>query len=68
VHQGDPQAEILDIGDDLSQVLFGADHERVANRVVARQRGQVAVNLGFYALAPTGPDLRHPELDPWYIG
>ncbi len=68
VHQGDPQTEILDIGDHLSQVLFRADHERVADRVIARQGSQVAVNLGFHAFAPAGPDLRHPELDPWYVG
>src|SRR5208282_4951091 len=47
VHEGDPQAKVLYVGDDLSQVFFRADHERVADRVVARQRGQVAVNLGF---------------------
>jgi len=68
VHQGDAHAQVLHVGDDLGQVLFRADHERVADRVVARQGGQVAVDLGFHALAPAGADLRHPELDPRHVG
>ena len=68
VHQGDPQAEVLDVGDDLGQVLFRAHHERVADRVVAGQRGQVAVDLGLHALPPPGADLRHPELDSRQVG
>ena len=68
VHQRDPHAEILDIGDDLGQVLLGADDERVADRVVARQRGQVAVDLGLHALAPAGADLGHAELDARHVG
>jgi hypothetical protein len=27
-HQGDPHAQVLHVGDDLSQILFRADHER----------------------------------------
>ena len=68
MHQGDPHAEVLDIGDDLGQVLLRADHQGVADRVVARQRGQVPVDLGVHALAAAGPDLRHPELDPRDVG
>ena len=68
VHEGDPQAEVLYVGDDLSQVFFRADHERVADRVIARQRGQVTVNLGFHALAPAGADLRDAELDARHVG
>ena len=68
VHQRDPHAQVLDVGDDLGQVLFRADHERVADRVVAGQRGQVAVDLGLHALAPAGADLRHAELDARHVG
>ena len=68
VHQRDPHAEILDVGDDLGQILFGADHQGIADRVVARQRGQVAVNLGFDAFAPAGTDLRDAELDARHVG
>ena len=68
VHQGDPHAEVLDVGDDLGQVLLRADHQRVADRAVARQRGQVPVDLGFHAFAPARADLRHPELDPRDVG
>jgi len=68
VYQGDPHAQVLDVGDDLGQVLFRADHERVADRVVPGQRGQVAVDLGFHALAPAGADLRHAKLDARHVG
>jgi hypothetical protein len=68
VHQGDPHAQVLDVGDDLGQVLFRADHERIADRAVTGQRGQVAVDLGFHALTPTRADLRHAELDAWHVG
>ena len=68
VYQRDPHAEVLDVGDDLGQILFRADHEGVADRVVAGQRGQVAVNLGFHALAPAGADLRDAELDARHVG
>ncbi len=68
VHQRDPHAEVLDVGDDLGQVLFRADHERVADRVVARQRGQVAVDLGFHALTAARADLGDPELDARHVG
>ncbi len=67
VHQRDPHAEVLDVGDDLGQVLFRADHERVADRVVARQRGQVTLNLRFHALAPAGADLRDAQLDARHV-
>jgi hypothetical protein len=35
VHQGDPQAQVLHVGDDLGQVLFRADDQRVGDGVVA---------------------------------
>jgi len=68
VHQGDPHAQVLDVGDDLGQILFRADHERVAYPVVAGQRGQVTVDLGLHAFAPAGTDLRHAELDARHVG
>ena len=68
VHQGDAHAEVLDVGDDLGQVLLRADHQRVADRAVAGQRGQVPVDLGFHALATAGTDLGHPELDARDVG
>ena len=68
VHQGDPQAQILHVGDDLGQVLFRADDQRIGDGVVAGQRGQVPVDLGFHALPAAGADLRHPQLDAGQVG
>jgi hypothetical protein len=68
MHEGDPQAEILHIGDDLCQILFRADHESVTDRVVPRQRGQVTVNLGFHAFPAAGADLGDAELDARHVG
>ena len=68
VHQRDPHAEVLHVGDDLGQVLFRADDEGVADGAVASQRGQVAVDLGLHALAPARADLGHAELDARHVG
>lgn len=48
VHDGDADAEVLGVTDDLRQILVAADHHRVADRAVARQRHEVAVDLGVH--------------------
>ena len=55
VHDEHPDAEILHVGDDLGQILLGTDQQRVADRVVARQRGQVAADLALHPFAATRP-------------
>jgi len=68
VHDEDPQPEILYLGHDLGQVLLRADDDRVADRVIPGQRGQVTVHLGFHALAPARPHPAQPQLDPGQVG
>ena len=68
VHDEHPDAEILDVGDDLGQILFGADQQRVADRVVPGQRGQVAADLAFHAFAAARPQPAQPQLQPGEIG
>jgi hypothetical protein len=68
VHQDHPDAEILDIGDHLREILFGADHKRVTDRPVARQGGQVPVDLAFYSLPAAWPHPAHPELHARQVG
>ncbi len=68
VDQGDPQAEILDVRDDLRQVLLGTDHERVLKGAVTRQGGQVAVDLALHALAAARPHPAQPQLHPGQVG
>jgi hypothetical protein len=68
VHEGDPEAEILDVGDDLRQILLGADHERVPQCAVTRQGGQVAVDLALHPLAPARPHPAQPQLHPGKVG
>ena len=62
MHDRHPDAEILHVGDDLGQVLLGADQESVADRVVAGQRGQVAADLALHALTPARPGPAQPQL------
>jgi hypothetical protein len=59
VQQDYPDAQILHFGDHLREILFGADDDRVANRVVPGQRGQVAVDLGFDAFPVPWPHPPH---------
>ena len=68
VDEGDPEAEILDVGDDLRQVLLGADHERVLQGAITRQGGQVAVDLALHALAAARPHPAQPQLHPGKVG
>ena len=68
VHEGDPEAEILNVGDDLRQVFLGADHERVLQGAVTRQRGQVAVDLTLHSLAPARPHPAQPQLHSGKVG
>ena len=68
VDDGHPHPEILHLGDDLGEVLLGADDDRVADRMVPGQRGQVALHLGFHALAPSRAHPAEPQLEPGEIG
>ena len=68
VHDRDPQAEVLHVGQHLSQVLLRAHHHGVADRVVAGQHREVAVDLGLDAFATAGAQLGQPELDAWHVG
>ena len=68
VHHGDPDAEVLRVADHLGQVLVTADHDRVADGVVAGQRHQVAVDLRVDALAAARADAREPQLEAGDVG
>ena len=68
VDQGDPEAKILDVRDDLRQVLLGADHERILQGPVTRQGGQVTVDLALHALAAARPHPAQPQLHPGKVG
>jgi hypothetical protein len=68
VDEGDPEAEVLDVGDDLRQVLLGADHERVLQGAVTRQGGQVPVDLALHTLAAARPHPAQPQLHPGQVG
>ena len=63
-----PDTEVLHIGDDLGQVFLGADQERVADRVVAGQSGQVAADVTFHALTAARPGPAQAQLQPGKIG
>ena len=67
VHQDHPQAEILHIGDHLREVFLRAHHQRVADRPVPGERGQVAVDLACHALAAAGLHLAEPQLHPGQV-
>jgi hypothetical protein len=62
VQDRDANAEILYLGDDLGQVLLRAHHQRIGDRVVACQRGEVAVDLAFDAFAVAWPHSAEAEL------
>ena len=49
VHEDHPEAEILHVGDHLREVVLRADHQRVADRPVPGERGQVTVDFAFDA-------------------
>ena len=68
VHDDDPQPEILHLGDDLGEILLCADDDGITHCVVPGQRRQVAVHLGFDALAAAGTDPAEPQLDPGEVG
>ena len=63
-----PDAEFLHLGDDLGEVLVPADHDRLGDRAVLRQRDQVAVHLALHALAAAGPQPAEPELEVGEVG
>ena len=67
VHQDHPQAEILHVGDHLREVFLRAHHQRVADRPVPGERGQVAVDLACHALAAAGLHLAEPQLHPGQV-
>ena len=62
VYQGDPEAEVLHVGNDLGEVLLGADNECVPQGTVACQGRQVAVDLALHPLAPARPHPAQPQL------
>ncbi len=62
VHDEHPDAEVLHISHDLGQILFGADQQRVTDRVVAGQRGQIAADLALHPFAAAGPQPAQPQL------
>ncbi len=68
VDDGDPDAEILGVAHHLGEILVAADHDGVADGVVAGQRHQVAVDLGVHTLAPAGPDARQAQLETRDVG
>src|SRR4029077_2293097 len=67
VHDQHPDPEVLHVRDDLGQVFLGTDQDGVADRIVARQGGQVAADLAFYPLAPARPHPAQPEFQPGQI-
>ena len=68
VNEGDAEAEILDVGDDLRQVLFGTDHERVLHGSVARQGSQIAMDLALHPFALARPHPAQTQLHPGKVG
>jgi len=68
VHEGDADAEILNVGDDLLQILFRTDQERFLQGAVTRQGDQVAVDLALDPLAPARPHPPQPQLHPRKVG
>jgi hypothetical protein len=68
MHDRHPDTEVLHIGDDLGQVFLRADQERVADRVIAGQGGQVAADVTFHALTAARPGPAQPQLQPGKIG
>src|SRR5690606_35651457 len=68
VHDGDADAEVLGVADDLREVLVAADQDRVGERAVAGEGHQVAVDLGVDALAAAGADAAEPQLEAGQFG
>ena len=68
VHDDHSEPEILHLGNDLGEILFRADDDRITHRAVPGQRGEVAVHLGFHALAAAGTGPAEPQLDPGKVG
>ena len=68
VHDEHPDAEVLHLGHDLGQILLRTDQQRVADRLVAGQRGQVAPDLALHPFAAARPQPAQPQLEPGQIG
>jgi hypothetical protein len=68
VHGDHAYPEVLHLGDDLRQVLLGADDQGVGDRLVTRESGQVAPDLAFHSLAPARPLPAQAELEPGEVG
>jgi hypothetical protein len=67
VDDGDPEAQILHVGQDLGEVLLRAHHHRVTDGTVTRQHREIAVNLGLDALTTPWPQLGQAQLDAWQV-
>jgi hypothetical protein len=63
MHQEHADPQVLHICQDLSKVLLGADDYRIADGPVARERGEVAVDVGLDAFPPSRPHLAQPQLE-----
>jgi hypothetical protein len=68
VHEEDPHPEVLNLGDDAGQVFLGAGDDRIADRIVPGERGQVPVHLGLDAVMPARAHPGEPQLEPGDIG
>ncbi|HEY5989880.1 MAG TPA: hypothetical protein VIV12_26380 [Streptosporangiaceae bacterium] len=67
VHDRHSDAEILDIGDHLREILFRAHHQSVTDRTIAREDGEVPANLALYPVAAARPRGTQPELNPGQV-
>ncbi len=68
LQQRDPHAQVLHVRDHLREVFLGAHYHHVADGLVPRQRGEVAVNLAFHAFPAPWAHLRQPKLHPGQVG
>ena len=64
MQQDDPDAQVLHFGNDLPEVLLGADDDGIADRAVPGQRDQVTVDLGLDTFAVARPHPPEPQLQP----
>jgi hypothetical protein len=68
VHEDHPDAEILHIGEHSREIFLRAHDERVADRPVTRQGGQVAMDLALDSRAPPVPRPAQPQLHAGQVG
>jgi hypothetical protein len=68
VENNDPQAEILDLGDDFGKVLISAGDERVGDGAAMGKGHNVAAQLAFDALAAAGSGVDQAKLKPGHLG